>query len=212
LDRQANEYKLFDFIARHFLAMCSRDSTLEKSIAIIRIGCETFRLTAPVRQDLQWLEIFPFPAKKIANLGAPLPLQAGESLPAKSLKMVSMPAKACASVTIPEIFERSGSGRQTVEDLMGLASQGLISRAAHGFKPTQLGIAMSFAFARLGFDFEDRWLADLFDDLANGMIEDSSPVMTALAAIGVEMTARAGEIEEVFTATLGSERSQNRRH
>jgi DNA topoisomerase-3 len=205
-ERETSEYRLFDFIARHFLAICSHDSVVARSVFRFQIGIERFTLAVPLRQDLHWLEVFPFPHSKIAKIAPSPRFTPGDVIGAKSLRMVSVSPKQHSVLTPGEIVEAAPSGRRAVDDLMGLATQGLLHRARDGFKPSRLGIAVAFAFARVGFDFEDPWLGRVLDDIADGVSEDHVGAVTALAAIASEMVARAGEVDEVFATIMGDQR------
>jgi hypothetical protein len=87
-----NEYnRVFGFITWHFIAPCSNDSVIIKSICRTQIRGEIFQLA--VRQEPNWLDLFPFHPSTIARIPTPLPLLRGEVVTAKSIKMIARVAQ-----------------------------------------------------------------------------------------------------------------------
>jgi DNA topoisomerase-3 len=202
LAKQSDEYKLFDFIARYFLASCSHDSVVTKAVVRICIGGEMLLASFPLHQDLNWLEIFPWATDMIYEVNPPPLFQAGEEIIVKSLRMVTNTPERTDGITDWELLDTCGGGRETVHELMRLKAQRLVQRTAAGTKPTSAGTAVVLALAHVGFDFQDRFLAKLVEELAGG--DDprimAKNVLMAAAAVGIEVTERMPEIEAAFGA------------
>jgi hypothetical protein len=70
--------------------------------------------------------------------------------------MITVDPKAKEAVPVHETSRHACNGRRAVADLMSLASDGLAMEVDGGFRPTQLGVTVTFAFAQVEFDFAGR--------------------------------------------------------
>ncbi len=59
-DLEKDEWKVYEFVVRHFLASISRDASGNETRVEVRIGTETFTTRGLKIDDYGWLEVYPY--------------------------------------------------------------------------------------------------------------------------------------------------------
>ncbi|KAH0790600.1 DNA topoisomerase 3-beta-1 [Histomonas meleagridis] len=162
----SEKLKLYQLIARHFLATCSQNATFTKTVYSFSIGSEIFKTTVKELESPQWLNIFnykKYPEQK------PNHLFDGEILTIKSIKLnkgKTLP-KTISEIDIIKMYEENGlmeNAKETINCINALANNGLIKRNAGSLRPTELGISLALAFEAIGLNFEDPYLIRQFNE------------------------------------------------
>ena len=59
-EMDANEWKIYDLISRHFLATISKDAIGNETKVDAQVGSEIFTAKGLIIEEQNWLEVFPF--------------------------------------------------------------------------------------------------------------------------------------------------------
>jgi hypothetical protein len=203
IDRKSNEYKLYDFIARWFLASCHSHSVVAKVHVTFSLGAELFSHTFVTHQDLNWLSVFPFAQEKIAKID-PLPscVQIGAEFSIKSLLFAATNPPELMEVPIGTLLQPSQPAAESMFYIADMFTQGLIRIGEIGFQPTARGLALVLAFEAAGFDFGSEGVLDMtnraFTEIAAGNDQADMKIMSVTNTFLSKIMEKADEIRQSF--------------
>jgi DNA topoisomerase IA len=185
----SNEYKLYDFIARWFMASCHTDSTVERAKVTLSLGAELFSCKYVISQEEHWLRICPWANDKIAKI-EPLPAFAeiGAEFVIKSVNIVASGPEGPREVPIAGWLRPGQPAAESMHDIAALIAQGLVTKGILGFVPTARGVALVFALHAAGLNCGDGSLLDLTNH--------------ALAEIGAGNTSEGEKIMSIMSQLL----------
>ena len=144
----AEEYKVYELVARHFLACVSPDAKGSNSHIEVKVGeTERFHVDGLVVLERNWLEIYPY--TKWTSSSQTIPnCRVGDRLPVLALEIGSGTTEAPEAMTEPEILslmDKEGIGTDATmhEHIRTIQERGYCHMDNNGyFIPSPLGIAL----------------------------------------------------------------------
>ena len=170
-DQLSNKEKeVYTFIARHYLACCSKDALGMETIVKFNINEELFKLKGLRIIEKNWLDIYPY-NKWEGNI---IPtFQVGEIYQPTSIKMneekTTAPPLLSESDLISKMHKEGIGTDATFQDhILKIQKRGYAVEEKKLFKPTALGLALVQGYESMGFDFAKPNLrAELEKELQN---------------------------------------------
>ena len=157
-----DEWKVYEFVTRHFLACCSPDATgsntrLEVTmthnshIPHIHSNCiERFSATGLTVFEKYWLEIYPY-SRWVS--GAEIPaVSVGEYLPVHSLSVcngTTTPPTLLSEEELIDLMDKNGIGTDATmhEHIKTVQERGYCEKTRGFFSPSPLGVGLVMGFA-----------------------------------------------------------------
>jgi len=147
-----DEWKVYEFVVRHFLASVSKDAVGDETTVNIRLGCsfvliilaETFTAKGLHVKDRGWLEIYHY--DKWAEHELP-EFKENEVIIPKSLMMeegMTSPPKKLSEADLISKMDANGIGTDATihEHIQTVQDRGYAVKVNNLFEPTNLGIAL----------------------------------------------------------------------
>jgi len=191
--------RLYDFIARSFLAACSRPARGQETRVEAAIGPERFTASGLMVIDRAWLDVYPYTNWGGGGTGVPPlpPLSAGQRLRLEAPPTLrpgeTAPPPRLAEGDLLAAMDRFGIGTDAtmVDHIKTLLARGYAAKDGGGcFGPRPLGEALVSAYRRLG-------LGGLWEPALRGAIETS---IRAVAAGAKTREAATSEAVAAFKA------------
>ncbi|KAK8846001.1 DNA topoisomerase 3-alpha [Tritrichomonas musculus] len=187
-DLKEDEMKIFNFIARHFLATVSKNAIGEETKVFFNIGDEDFTLKGLHIIERNFLDIYvytPWNGKIIPSFSV------DEEIQPKSIKMLEGQTTAPSLITEPKLIklmdqEGIGTDATIADHIHKITSRNYCVKKSDTFYPTRIGLALINGYNKMGFDFDKPKLRadlektmqkvssnpDLFDDEKNRIIKE----------------------------------------
>ena len=150
-----NEKKVYEFIARHFLACCSDDARGAETVVTATVGNEVFKCKGLMIQEKNYLEVYPY--KKWFTKTIPV-FQPNTEEQIHSLKMEESETTAPDLISEPEliqIMDKKGIGTDATiaQHIKTIQDRKYATKVSGKFEPTKLGIALVVGYDSMGFFF-----------------------------------------------------------
>eukprot|EP00727_Mastigamoeba_balamuthi_P009279 m51a1_g4974 putative dna topoisomerase iii (1265) ;mRNA; r:13124-18365 len=150
-----DEARVYEFVARHFLACCSDDAVGQETSAALELGGERFHTAGLVVEQRNYLEVYPY--ERWAERDLPR-LAAGERVAPAAVEMTAGTTEPPQLITEPELIaamDKNGIGTDATiaEHISRIETRGYAERVdgVH-FCPTTLGLALTDAYDSMGLD------------------------------------------------------------
>lgn len=152
-DQNSDEYKLFDLVARHYLASCSEDAQTEVTDVVVKINEEFFHTSGVRIVEKNFLEIYEkyyiLKEKKLPQI------EQGEIIPIKEFMTkegTTTPPKLLTEQELIAMMDKFGIGTDATlhEHIKTIQERNYAVKVGTVFKPTQLGLAMLGAYIKIG--------------------------------------------------------------
>ncbi len=147
--RSADEWALYEYITRHFLACCSEDARGAGSTVVMDIAQERFKATGLIVTQRNYLEIFRY-ERWTGNV---LPLwEVGQTVQPTSIQLReghTTPPSLLSEPELISLMDKEGIGTDaTIAEHIStvLARKYVAKNAAGAFTPTTLGMALLRAY------------------------------------------------------------------
>ena len=153
--RSASQRKVFELIARHFLACCSKDAYGMETFVQFDINGEKFHVKGLRIVERNWLEVYPY----VKWEGTVLPeFHENTFVDLNSFKMKEDSTKPPPLLTEPELLtkmnkEGIGTDATFQEHIQKIQDRKYCYVSGNYFYPTHLGVALVNAYESMGFDF-----------------------------------------------------------
>ena len=163
-DLYGDELRLYNFIARHFLASISKDALGEETRVTFDVNDEIFTLTGLFIIERNYLDIYPYTpwnAKTIPHFVI------GEICQATEIMMKDGYTSAPPLLSEPELIrlmdkEGIGTDATMAQHIETILNRHYCEKRGETFYPTKLGLGLVQGYQKMGFDFDKPTLrADL---------------------------------------------------
>lgn len=157
-DPNSLEGKVFDFIARRFIANCSEDALLDEQVVQVEINGESFNTKGTQIKQMNFLEIYS-PYLKITEKTLPA-FRVHETLELSELSLKEGKTTAPQLLTEPDLISlmdknQIGTDATIHEHIKTVQERHYVQKLDNFFKPTQLGIALVGAYQETGLSLQD---------------------------------------------------------
>lgn len=151
-----DELKIYNFIARHYLACVSKDAVGDETNVSFDVGGEFFRLSGLRIRERNFLDIYPYTPWNGTLIP---PFTIGEEIRPTSIKMHEGQTTAPPLLTEPELIrlmDQKGIGTDATiaEHIQKIISREYTEKINETFYPTKLGLALVKGYQDMGFDFD----------------------------------------------------------
>ena len=207
----ADERRLYELVARHFLACCSRDALGRETVVQIAVAGETFRATGLVVDEPNYLAVYPY--DRWRSRACPRYAE-GQTFRPAAVLMRQGATTAPPLLSEPDLItlmDKNGIGTDATiaEHIQKIQDRRYVAKNPAGlFLPTPLGIGLVEAYEAI--DLAGLWLPQVRADseasmaqIAAGRLAKQSVVDTAVAryqALFVSAERRAPEMAAVLRA------------
>ena len=152
---QGEPRRVYDLIARHFLACCSDDAKGSETTVRLEMGGEEFYQTGLVIHELNYLEVYPF--DKWTDKDIP-EFKLGEILKPKALALEAGTTSAPELLTEKDLItlmDKNGIGTDATiaQHIKKIQDRFYVVKQGQYFSPTKLGQTLVNGFDRMGFEF-----------------------------------------------------------
>ena len=153
---QGREAKVFELIARHFLACCARDARGRQTNATARLGGERFDARGLMVDERNFLDVYPYESWSTATLP---PFFAGDALPRPSAlnlaRSRTQPPRGLTEADLLSKMDAHGIGTDATmaDHIKTVLTRDYALRdnaPPHVFRPTPLGSALVEAYDAMG--------------------------------------------------------------
>ncbi|KAJ3425781.1 DNA topoisomerase 3-alpha [Anaeramoeba flamelloides] len=153
---QGNDLRVYEFIARHFLACCSQDAIGDSTVVTIGISGEKFTLKGLIIREYNFLEIYKY--ERWSDITIPN-FHEGQTFIPESILFQESETQPPNLLTEPELIklmDKEGIGTDaTIADHISKVQyrKYVVKERNLYFKPTDLGLALVESYDSLGFQF-----------------------------------------------------------
>ncbi|KAH8086160.1 DNA topoisomerase type I [Aureococcus anophagefferens] len=153
---QGKEAKVFELIARHFLACCARDARGRQTNATAQLGGERFDARGLMVDERNYLDVYPYESWSTATLP---PFFAGDALPRPSAlnlaRSRTQPPRGLTEADLLSKMDAHGIGTDATmaDHIKTVLTRDYALRdnaPPHVFRPTPLGSALVEAYDAMG--------------------------------------------------------------
>merc|ERR1719158_1152702 len=185
----ADEWKVYDYITRHFLACVSPDARGRKTEVEVQCATEFFSTSCLIVIDRGYLEIYPF--DRWGSQALP-PFEVHQTLPAASIDLVESATKPPELLTEPDLLtlmDKNGIGTDATmaEHINTIQKRDYSVLQDNRFMPTTLGVALVEGYQLFG---------------AQHGLDLSKPMLRAEMERDMTLTARGQKQKDVFLQEL----------
>lgn len=151
-----DELKIYNFIARHFLASISKNAIGEETKVYFDVGGEDFTLKGLRIIERNFLDIYPYYPWN----GNIIPLfTVGEKLMPTLIKMLEGSTTAPPLLSEPELIklmdkEGIGTDATIAEHIQKIITRNYTEKRGDTFYPTKVGLALILGYQQMGLDFD----------------------------------------------------------
>lgn len=151
-----DDLKIYNFIARHFLATISKNAIGEETKVYYDVGGENFTLKGLHILERNFLDIYPY----IPWNGNIIPsFSIGEKIKPIAIKMLEGTTTAPPLLSEPDLIklmdkEGIGTDATIAEHIQKIISRNYTEKRFGNFYPTKLGLALIIGYQQMGFDFD----------------------------------------------------------
>ena len=207
----ADERRLYELVARHFLACCSHDALGRETVVQIAVAGELFRTTGLIVDAYNYLDVYPY--DRWRSRACP-PYAEGAAFRPTAVLMRQGTTTAPPLLSEPDLItlmDKNGIGTDATiaEHIQKIQDRRYVTKtAANLFLPTPLGIGLVEAYEAI--DLAGLWLPQVRADseasmaqIAAGTLAKQTVVDTAVAsyqALFVSAERRAAEMAAVLRA------------
>lgn len=153
----ADEWKVYEFVTRHFLACCGKDAKGETTTVRVQYGDdEYFKASGDIVLEQNFLEVYVY--QKWDNTQLPA-LQIGETVPVTSATLKQGSTAPPGPLTEPELIslmDANGIGTDATmaDHIDRIIRRQFVTKEGGKFFPTNLGVALVQSYDKIGFDNE----------------------------------------------------------
>lgn len=153
----ADEWKVYEFVTRHFLACCGRDAKGETTTVRIKYGeDEYFKASGDVVLEPNFLEVYIYQKWDSTQLPN---LQIGQTVPVTSAMLKQGSTTPPGPLTEPELIslmDTNGIGTDATmaDHIDRIIQRQFVTKESGKFYPTNLGVALVQSYDKIGFDNE----------------------------------------------------------
>ena len=207
----ADERRLYELVARHFLACCSHDALGRETVVQIAVAGESFRTTGLIVDEPNYLDVYPY--DRWRSRACPRYVE-GQTFRPTAVLMRQGTTTAPPLLSEPDLItlmDKNGIGTDATiaEHIQKIQDRRYVAKNAAGlFLPTPLGIGLVEAYEAI--DLAGLWLPQVRADseasmaqIAAGRLAKQTAVDTAVAsyqALFVSAERRAAEMAAVLRA------------
>ena len=207
----ADERRVYELVARHFLACCSHDALGRETVVQIAVAGESFRTTGLIIDAYNYLDVYPY--DRWRSRACP-PYAEGQTFRPTAVLMRQGTTTAPPLLAEPDLItlmDKNGIGTDATiaEHIQKIQDRRYVVKNAAGlFLPTPLGIGLVEAYEAI--DLAGLWLPQIRADseasmaqIAAGRLAKQTVVDTAVAsyqALFVSAERRAAEMAAVLRA------------
>lgn len=155
IDLVGAEAKVYEFIAKRFLACCSDDARGLETIVMARIGDESFRARGVMVTALNYLEIYTYENWNDQRIGQFTPHQEINPHSLELLEGLTTPPKLLSESELIGTMDKNGIGTDaTIHEHIKkiLERQYVIKNGEGRFHPTNLGLALVKGYDCVGLE------------------------------------------------------------
>lgn len=209
-----NEKKLYEFVALHFLACCSRDAKGSETNITMRISNETFTASGLMVEERNFLDIYKYEKWK----GSVIPVyQRGDVFRPSTLVMLlgeTNPPPLLSEADLIAKMDSSGIGTDATiaEHIKTILKRKYAIKVNNNtqFKPTTLGLALVLSYEHMGLELakpilraamEKDCKAISLGEKAIRQVVDSC--MDQMKSIFVEVARSASVLDQTFSDQFG---------
>ncbi|EAS00239.2 DNA topoisomerase (macronuclear) [Tetrahymena thermophila SB210] len=205
------EWKVYEFITRHFLASCGKDAVGAKTEVEVKFNDESFNIDGLVVKEKNYLEIWTY--EKWNDSIVP-PLQPGQVIiPQKILLQEgkTTPPKPLTESELIDMMNKNGIGTDaTMHDhILTIQKRGYAVKNQHlMFTPTPLGLALCHAYDQLGLTLSKPDLRAKMERLMSDVAEGKTTREAIITQIMEEMKSIYKTVEQnkqLFIKSVGEQ-------
>ncbi|KAF7457247.1 DNA topoisomerase family protein [Cryptosporidium felis] len=170
-----DEWLLYEFISRHFLAACSKDAIILETVIKVDVSEETFKIRGNVYREKNWLEIYsPYEKTQskelpILNVGV-FPFQFELNI----RKFTTTPPSLLSEAELIDLMDRNGIGTDATmhEHIEKIQNRQYVKKNSQSLlSPTALGCALFKGFESISENIDLNNSLQINRDL-NKLIEE----------------------------------------
>lgn len=154
-DLEGVEAKVYEFVARRFLACCSDDAKGLETVVWARVGDEGFRARGVLVQELNYLKVYTYENWNDQAIGQ---FVEGQTLTPSRLELTDGTTTAPRLLSEPELIgsmDKNGIGTDATihEHIKKILDRTYAVKTAESrFHPTSLGVALVLGYDRVGLE------------------------------------------------------------
>eukprot|EP00397_Hematodinium_sp_SG-2012_P007781 GEMP01007831.1.p1 GENE.GEMP01007831.1~~GEMP01007831.1.p1 ORF type:complete len:880 (+),score=215.84 GEMP01007831.1:91-2730(+) len=157
-DLDPDEWRVYDYITRHFLACVSPDAKGRKTEVEVAVATELFSTSCLIVTDRGYLEIYPF--DRWGSQALP-PFELNQTLPAASIDLVestTKPPELLTECDLLTLMDKNGIGTDATmaEHINTIQKRSYAVVQDNRFMPTTLGVALVEGYQLFGQQHESK--------------------------------------------------------
>ena len=165
-----NEWKIYEILARHFLATLSKNATGDQTDVEVKIADEIFYCKGLIVKEKNWLEVFPHEKWNSAKIPA---FTAGQQLDKEGAKLKFSTGKTTPPAPLTEsdlitLMDKNGIGTDATihEHIKNVRIRGYVQKKGQFLKATLLGESLVEIYKELGIKlYEPHLRAKMEEDM-----------------------------------------------
>lgn len=152
--KSAAHYNVYEFVVRHFLAVCSNNAFGDESTVVVKMGDERFVASGVIVKELNYLEIYKYASWKSKHLPE---FSVGETVKVVSALLhegKTVPPKLLTEPELIGLMDAHGIGTDATmaDHIAKIQERQFVAKEGIYFKPTSLGVALAQSYDSIGLD------------------------------------------------------------
>ena len=211
------EFKIYNLVARHFLACCAKDALGEGTKIIIQYGAEEFSVNGTVVIEKNYLEVYPY--ERWDDNTLPKFGKGEEFKPAEfSVKKgETVPPQLLTESDLIGLMEKNSIGTDSTihEHIKTIQERKYAFKQGMSFKPSNLGVSLVECYQSLGLKIDltkPHLRAEMEKDMAlvaKGTLTKENVILKYQTLMG-EIYSEVDQKKELFVSSLGKYIEENK--